>query len=133
MPRLFEATGEPEYGELSPERRDELIGKISRAIVERNLTAPAILFLESTKPLSFIGSQVMVFFDPLIRSIFTLKSYNDVRLALEERENVDRLLAAIERYDAEWRAELKRKKQERKKNKKATPDDKRRTNSPPDE
>jgi hypothetical protein len=126
MPRLFEATGEPEYGELSPERRDELIEKISRAVVERNLTAPAIFFLESTKPLSFIGSQVMVFFDPLIRSVFTLKGYNDVRLALEERENVDRLLVAIERYDAEWRAELKRKKQARKKNRKATPDDKRR-------
>jgi len=132
MPRLFEATGEPEYGELSPERRDELMEKISRAIVERNLTAPAIFFLESTKPLSFIGSQVMVFFDPLVRSIFNFQGYNDVRLALEERENADRLLGAIERYDAEWRAEMKRQKEIRKKNRKATSDDKRRENPPTD-
>jgi hypothetical protein len=130
MPRLFEATGEPDYGELSPERRDELIGKIARAIVERSLTAPAIFFLESTKPLSFIGSQVMVFFDPLVRSIFNLRAYNDVRLALEERENVELLLAAIESYDAEWRAEMKRKKKNRKKNRKAASDDKRRKNPP---
>ncbi len=114
MPRLFDTTDQPDYGELSPERRDELIEKIARAIVERNLTAPAIFFLESAKPLSFIGSQVMVFFDPLVRSIFNVRAYNDVRLALEERENVDRLLAAIERYDAEWRAEMKEKKRGKK-------------------
>jgi hypothetical protein len=113
MPRLFDATGEPEPGELSPERRDELVEKIARAIVERSLTAPAIFFLESAKPLSFIGSQVMVFFDPLVRSIFNVRGYNDVRLALEERENVERLLAAIERYDAEWRAQRKGEKAKR--------------------
>ncbi len=115
MPRLFEATGEPEHGELSPERRDELIEKIARAIVERNLTAPAIFFLESTKPLSFLGSQVMVFFDPLVRSIFNARGYNDVRLALEERENVERLLSAIESYDAEWRAKTKEERKKRRK------------------
>ena len=113
MPRLFDATGEPKYGELSPERRDELLDKIARAVVDRRLTAPAIFFLESTKPLSFIGSQVMVFFDPLVQSIFNIRGYDDVRLALEERENVERLLATIERYDAERRAEVKEKKKGR--------------------
>jgi hypothetical protein len=72
----------------------------------------------------------MVFFDPLVRSIFNFQGYNDVRLALEERENVDRLLVAIESYDAEWRAEMKRKKKNRKKNRKATSDDERRKNPP---
>jgi hypothetical protein len=114
MPRFFEPTSRPEYDELSPERRDELIGKIARAIVERNLTAPAIFFLESTKPLSFIGSQVMVFFDPLVRSIFNVRGYDDVRIALEDRRNVDLLLHEIERYDAAWRAEAKERKKRRK-------------------
>jgi hypothetical protein len=118
MPRLFEAAGEPDYGELSPERRDELIEKIARAVVERNLTAPAIFFLESTKPLSFIGSQVMVFFDPLVRSIFNVRGYDDVRLALEDRENVNRLLAAIESYDAAWRAKMKEERKKRRAKKK---------------
>jgi hypothetical protein len=114
MPGLFEPASRPEYGELSPERRDELIRKIARAVVERNLTAPAIFFLESTKPLSFIGSQVMVFFDPLVRSIFNVRGYDDVRLALENRENVELLVAEIERYDAAWRAEMKGKRKNRK-------------------
>jgi len=114
MPGFFEPTSRPDYGELSPERRDELIGKIARAIVERNLTAPAIFFLESTKPLSFLGSQVMVFFDPLVRSIFNVRGYDDVRIALEDRRNVELLLNEIERYDATWRAEAKERKKRRK-------------------
>ncbi|MGD8718056.1 MAG: hypothetical protein PVH29_04460 [Candidatus Zixiibacteriota bacterium] len=114
MPRLLDTTSQPAYGELSPERRDELIEKIARAIVVRNLTAPAIFFLESTKPLSFIGSQVMVFFDPLVSAIFSARGYNDVRIALEDRENIERLLSAIERQDAQFRAEMKEKKKRRK-------------------
>jgi len=107
MSRFFQTTSYPDNDELSPERRDELIAKIARAIVDRNLTAPAIFFLESSKPLSFVGSQVMVFLDPLVRSIFNVRGYNDVRLALEERENVDRLLRTIEQYDADFRAKRK--------------------------
>ena len=91
-----------------------MVAKIARAVVERNLTAPAIFFLESTKPLSFIGSQVMVFFDPLVRSIFNVRGYDDVRIALEDRRNVELLLDEIERYDAEWRAEVKKRKKSRK-------------------
>jgi hypothetical protein len=113
MPGFFDSTAPSEYGELAPERRDELIRKIARAVVDRNLTAPAIFFLESTKPLSFLGSQVMVFFEPLVRSIFNVRGYDDVRLALEDRGNVELLLAEIERYDAERRAELKERKQRR--------------------
>jgi hypothetical protein len=43
----------------------------------------------------------MVFFDPLVRAVFDLKGYNDVRLALERRENIELLLRTIEDYDAE--------------------------------
>lgn len=105
--------------ELPNERRDELVEKIARAVVDRNLAAPAIFFLETMKPLSFVGSQVMVFFDPIVRSIFDFRQYNDVRLALEKRENVEILLQKIEAYDAEFRRELKLKKKERRERKRA--------------
>jgi len=114
MAGFLDPPGGPEGDVLTPERRDELLTKIARAVVERNLTAPAIFFLESVKPLSFVGSQVMVFFDPLVRSIFTVKAYNDVRLALEERGNVELLLQTIESYDAEW---LRKRKEEKAKKK----------------
>lgn len=115
MAGFLEPLGGPESDVLTSERRDELLEKIAHAVVERNLTAPAIFFLESVKPLSFVGSQVMVFFDPLVRSIFNFKNYNDVRLVLEERENIELLLQAIERYDAEWLRKRKEEKAARKK------------------
>ena len=111
MPGLFETWGAADA--LPPERRDELVEKLARAVVDRNLTAPAIFMLESMKPLSFIGSQVMVFLDPLVRSVFTLKNYDDVRLALEERENVELLLVRIEALDADRRRRLKEEKRNR--------------------
>lgn len=105
--------------ELPDERRDELVDKIARAVVDRNMAAPAIFFLETMKPLTFVGSQVMVFFDPIVRSIFNFKEYNEVRLALEHRENVELLLRKIEAYDADFRRELKEKKRERRERKRA--------------
>jgi len=105
--------------ELTDERRDLLLDKIARAVVDRNLAAPAIFFLETMKPLSFVGSQVMVFFDPIVSSIFDFKQYNEVRLALEHRENVELLLQRIEAYDAEFRREIAEKKKERRERKRA--------------
>lgn len=86
---------------ITDERKAELIDKIAKKIVEMRMTVPAILFLESTKPLSFIGSQVMLFFQPFFRTFFSLKEYDEIALMLEERENVERLILAIERIDSE--------------------------------
>ncbi len=120
MARFLESYNEfDKRNSLSDERRDELIDKIARGTVERNLTAPAIFLLESVKPLTFIGSQVMVFFDPVVRSIFTFKEYNEIRLALEDRQNLERLLIRIEEYDAEFQTKLRSKKKEARERKKA--------------
>jgi len=86
---------------ISDERRTELIDKIAKKIVDMRMTVPAILFLESVKPLSFIGSQVMVFFQPIFRTFFSLHEYDEIALMLEERGNVERLILAIERIDSE--------------------------------
>jgi len=86
---------------LSDERRTELIDEIAKKIVSMGMTVPAILFLESMKPLSFVGSQVMVFFQPMFRAFFSFKQYDEIAVMLEERENVERLILAIERMDRE--------------------------------
>jgi hypothetical protein len=95
------------YHELTDDRRDELIEKLSREVVERGLTAPAIFLLESFKPFSFIGSQMLIFFEPIVQSIFSFKAYDDVRALFEDRENVERLLCEIEDYDVEFQKKLK--------------------------
>ena len=97
----FSVSGSPSKGApLTPEQ-EAILDKIARKVVHWKMTVPAIMFLETSKPLSFLGSQTMVFFEPVIQSIFSFKDYDTVRKLLEERGNVERLLLKIEQFDAE--------------------------------
>ncbi|UCD17975.1 MAG: hypothetical protein JSV44_03460 [Candidatus Zixiibacteriota bacterium] len=84
-----------------PEEENEVLEKVARKVVQWRMAVPAIIFLESVKPLNYIGSQVMVFFEPIVQSLFNFKYYDAFRAAMERRENVENLLQKIEKYDAE--------------------------------
>jgi hypothetical protein len=88
----------------SPERQAELLTKIADQIVKRKLTTPAIMFFESVKPLSFIGSQGMVFLQPIVQAFLNRKEYDEITLMMEQRENVEKLLIEIEKQEADWQA-----------------------------
>ncbi len=90
---------DPEKNVL-PAEEDAVLDKLARKAVERGMAVPAILFLESIKPLNFIASQVMVFFEPIVQTVFNIKDYDTLRTALERRESVEILLLKIEEYDA---------------------------------
>ncbi len=60
------------------------------------MTVPAILFLESVKPLSFVGSQALYFFEPMVRALFSVPEYERFAAIVERRENIERLLVKIE-------------------------------------
>jgi len=78
------------------------------------MAVPAILFLESVKPLSFLGSQTLYFFEPMVRALFTVPEYERFAALLERRESVEALLVKIEdRDEAERRADRERKAQKR--------------------
>jgi len=83
------------------EREAEIMAKMAGKVVEWKMTVPAILFLESVKPLNYIGAQAMVFFEPFVQTIFNLKDYDTFREMMEQRENVERLLLEIEELDAQ--------------------------------
>lgn len=100
------------------EEEEAVLEKLAKKTVERGMTIPAILFLESTKPVNFIMSQVLVFFEPIIQSVFNFKDYNNLQTALEKRETLEILLLKIEAYDAEASAREKRIKKFLKKEKK---------------
>jgi hypothetical protein len=79
----------------------ELIRKLADFVVRRNMSVPAIMFLESVRPLNFVGSQAMVFFKPIISRFFTKVDYDKLATMLEKREVIDRLIKEIEqRADA---------------------------------
>ncbi|MCP4566929.1 MAG: hypothetical protein GY841_05045 [FCB group bacterium] len=90
----------PEAKKAIPPEEDAVLEKLAKRVVAWRMTVPAILFLESVKPLNYIGSQTMVFFEPMIQSIFSIKDYDTFRQALERRENIENLLQKIERLDA---------------------------------
>lgn len=86
----------------STEADDEaLINRIAGEIVRRRMTTPAILFLESVKPLNFVGSQFLAFMDPILRLFLTIRDYDRLVRLLEKRESIERVIQAIERYDDE--------------------------------
>ena len=83
-----------------PAEEDTVIDKVARKVVDKRMAVPAIVFLESVKPLNFIGSQVMVFFEPIVQALFNFKDYDTFRQALEKRQTIEILLQKIEKYDA---------------------------------
>ena len=99
------------------EEDDELIEKVARKLVNMRLTVPAIFLLESSKPLAFLGGQLLVFLEPFIQTLFNFKQYQRFAFLMEDRENWERLLRRIEDLEEEMKQrekEEKRKKKEKK-------------------
>jgi hypothetical protein len=84
---------------MSVERRDEVLTKIAQKVVDLRLTPVAVVMLESSKPLSFVGSQLMVFMQPVVTSIFPFHQYDEVAALLEDRANVEALIQRIEKLE----------------------------------
>ena len=70
--------------------------RLARWTVERRMSAPALLFLESVKPLNFIGSQFLFFFEPIVQIFVGGKGYTRFAQLMEKRENVEAFLRCIE-------------------------------------
>ncbi|MGR3173830.1 MAG: hypothetical protein ACUZ8N_04455 [Candidatus Scalindua sp.] len=73
-----------------------LIKKLADYVVKRGMSVPAVLFLESVRPLNFVGSQTMIFFKPMLSRFFSKYEYDKIADILEKREVVDLLIKEIE-------------------------------------
>lgn len=83
------------------EKQAELLDKLAQKVIGYKMTVPAIMFLETVKPLSYVGSQTMVFFEPMVKAVFNVAEYDEIRLLMEDRRNVEELLVRIEKFDRE--------------------------------
>lgn len=81
-----------------------LLQRIADAVVQRRMAAPAIVFLESLGPMSFLGSQALHFFAPIIELAFSAHEVSQVAALLERRDTTVRLIALIEAASAPQRA-----------------------------
>lgn len=122
----------------------EILDRLASWVVTKRMTAPAILFLESHRPLSFVGSQAMIaaspivhFFEPFLQSLvgpgYGHQAYKRFAELMENRETVERLIIAIEREnqavkerESEEKAQRKALKKEAKAQRKALRQERRR-------
>ncbi len=74
-----------------------LIRKQADFVDKRDMSIPAVMFLESVRPLNFVGSQSMVFFKPILSRFFSRYEYDRIANILEKREVVDLLIREIEK------------------------------------
>ena len=65
-------------------------------IVDKKVSVLAIFLLESTKYVSFIAGQALIFFGPILTLFIEDKKYYDFISLLDKRENVEFLISKIE-------------------------------------
>jgi hypothetical protein len=88
-----------QYSEMTEERRNQLIETIVQKVAQYGMITPAIFFLEMNKPLSYIGSQAMHFFSPMVSVVFA--SFEEYAYFFEDRQNVERLIVRLEQVSNE--------------------------------
>jgi hypothetical protein len=80
-----------------PAESDEaLMLAVAQRVVRLRMEVPAVLFLESVRPLSFVGSQAMVFFQPFAQALFPWNQYERFTQLVSDRDNLERLTRLIE-------------------------------------
>ncbi|MCK9328310.1 MAG: hypothetical protein PHY08_04360 [Candidatus Cloacimonetes bacterium] len=94
--------------EVSKERALELIDKVAVFFASRRMGAPALLFLESMRPLHFIGSQIMYFLSPFAGIIFKGEEFEEFAALLSDHENVQLLINRIDELDEKFNEEQRK-------------------------
>lgn len=89
--------------QLSPEDL-ELLDRLAARVVELHMEVPAILTLESGKPLSVLAGQAMIFFEPFVQSMFSFPDYRRYAALIERREAIEALIVRIEQHGERSRA-----------------------------
>lgn len=82
--------------ELDEEQSAALIEKAAAQIRKRKLEVPAILALESHKPLGFVAAHAAVMFSPFMVPFLGFEAVNGYSQLISKRENIDRLIAKLE-------------------------------------
>lgn len=87
--------------EIDEAEVEQAIEEIAAEVVRRRLEAPAVLFLEMNRPLSFAGSQALIVATPLFGPMFGPERMGRYSKLFADRENIDRLIKRIEELSEE--------------------------------
>ena len=95
------AVDSPGACEPTGEQRD-LVDRVCKEVTRRHLTTPALIFLEMSRPLNFVGSQAMHFFQPILTAIVDAQAYDQFAAFLEHRGSIEYLCRRIEHFELEY-------------------------------
>lgn len=84
------------------ETSEELIEFVAREIQLRGMTGPAVMFLQASRPYRPLGSQAMLFFDPVLRELFG-GDLAELQRLLADDSGIERLIERLEELDEESR------------------------------
>jgi len=99
--------------EVDPDAVEDLKRRIVARVGRWEMDVPALVFLEATKPLSFIGSQALVVAEPLVSAVLHVPDYYTFRKMLENRANVEDLIERLEEAHDQRLTELAEERAER--------------------
>ena len=74
----------------------KILQKYASKVTDRGLSVPAIFFLEMFKYLSFLFSQSMIVFGPLLTLFINQKKYYQFSDIISSRNNVEYFICQIE-------------------------------------
>lgn len=83
------------------DQQREIVERVCREVTRRHLATPALLFLEMSRPLNYVGAQVMHFFRPILAAVASTGGYEAFAAFLEKRGSIDYICRRIEAIEAE--------------------------------
>ena len=94
------AVDPPGPAEPSPAER-EIVERLCGEVVRRQMTMPALLALELSRPLNYLSAQAMHFFQPLAGVLVKPGDWDRFAGFLEKRGSIEHLLLRLEALEAE--------------------------------
>lgn len=82
------------------DQREDLVEQVAREIQLRGLTAPAVHFLHASRPYRPLGANAMLFFDPVLRSLFG-GDLAGATAILADDDGIEQLIERLEELDEE--------------------------------
>ena len=80
---------------LTPDER-RVLERLADRVVELRMEVPAILTLETARPLSLLAGQTMTFFEPVVQALFRVSDYRLYASLVERRDCLELLARMIE-------------------------------------
>jgi len=93
------AVGEKELP-APTEKQLARIDRLCRTIHQRRLTPPALIFLEMSRPLNYLGAQALHFLEPIATAVFSKDEYRELSTFLERRDAVELIARRLEELES---------------------------------